>query len=169
MIISVSFIQINTKINKNLINNNDTLSQIKANEETKNYINKSIVNKNYSDNTLSNWDTIKFYNTNETTFSLKNNEKTTLKINNNSNLTINLENWWPVYYINNTSSGVINTNKNITVTTWDLSIENLWWYTKIKITSDTNWNYLSQYIKYEITKKIWNKEIIKTKWKIKNF
>jgi hypothetical protein len=45
----------------------------------------------------------------------------------------------------------------------------LWWYSKIVISSDTTWNYLSKYINYDIYKKIWNKEVIKTSWKIKNF
>jgi len=169
LIISVTFISISTKINKNLRNNSNFSEKIKINTQIKNIINNSIINWSFTDQTLSNLDEIIFDKSNEIIVWLKQNENYLSKINNSSNIWITIINWWPIKYLNLTSSWIISTNDTINTSSWDLEIINLWWYTKIKITSNYQNDFLSQYRNYKIIKKIWNKELIKTKWKIKNF
>lgn len=165
LIISVSFISISTKINKNLKNNNNFNQQIEINNQIQNIINTWKKNWNYINQTLDNWDNIIFDAPNEHEISLKKLEKYIIKINENSNITIEVLVWWPI----NTSSWIITTTKTISNLIWDYKIENYWWFTQIKITSSSTKNYLSKYTNYKIIKKLWNKEIISLKWKIKNF
>ncbi len=165
LIISVTFISISTKINKNLINNINFSEKIIDNTEIKNIINNSILNWSFTNQTLSNWDELIFDKKDEIIVSLKQNEKYIIKIIESSTVWITIINWWPVKYW----TWLITNSENISVTAWDFEIENLWWYTKLKITSSSNKNHLSKYLNYRIIKKIWNKELIKTKWKIKNF
>ncbi len=169
LIISVSFIQISTKINKILNNNKNFVNDIQLENNINNLINNSIINKDFTKKTLENWDKIIFYNESEIEFSLKKDRNHKSKINTWSNLQVTILEWWPIKYENNSSSWIINEWKIFSVTNWDLNIINLWWYTRLKINSNTNENFLSEFIDYKIIKKIWNKEIIQKKWKIKSF
>ncbi len=101
---------------------------------------------------------------------LKKWEKHISKINEDSNIAIDVLIWWPITYKISTQSWIVTQRKAISVTKWnDLTITNLWWYTKIQITSDVISNFLTKYTNYKILRKIWNKEIIISKWQIKNF
>ena len=111
---------------------------------------------------------------NEYIISLKKWKTHTWQILVNSTITITVNEWWPIYYKYKTSSWIINNNNSSTITedsnsTWSFYIENLWGYSKIKISSNKIWNFLSKYRKYSIYKNIWNKKKIKTTWEIKNF
>jgi hypothetical protein len=54
LIISVSFIEISTKINKNLKNNKNIINNIQLDLETENLINNITITKNFTDQKLSN-------------------------------------------------------------------------------------------------------------------
>lgn len=169
LIITVTFVSISTKINKNLKNNSSLLEKYDINNEIKNLINSwSLIDNEYI---LSNWDKIRFDKANSYIWSIKKWEIFISKIKNNSNLVINILDWTaPIKYKINSLSWVITGNTNINNTlSWDLIITSLWWYSKIRIESDINSNYLSKFRNYKILKQIWNKEIIQSKWQIKNF
>ena len=170
LIISVTFISISTKINKNLKNNHNLTSSIKIDNEIKNIINSWSINLNFKSQYLSNWDKIIFDSSNITIFSLKKWKSHISKINEPSNLNIKILEWWPITYEENWNTWLITESKVITIgNPTDLVLNNLWWYTKIEITADNKYNFLSQYTNYKVIKKIWNKEVIKSKWKIKVF
>lgn len=169
LIISITFIQISTKINKNLQNNINSNNQLKINSSIKNTINSWSINWIYTNITLENWDKIIFNDSNNVTLSLKKWDNNISKINTDSTVTINIIKWWPIKYENNSISWIITNNDSISTTIWDLIIYNLWWYTSLEISSDEDTNFLNQYVTYKVTRTIWNKEIIKTKWKIKKF
>ncbi len=168
MIISVTFISISTKINKNIKENYSLQSQIKNTNEVENIINSWSINWIYTNTILKNWEQIIFDN-NNIYKSLKKWEKFSIKILKNNNLTISISEWSAIKYKDNTNSGIINSSLSFDTTIWNLEIINLWWYSKIKIDSDTENSFLLKYTNYKIIKKIWNKEVVKTKWEIKNF
>lgn len=170
LIMTVIFVSISTNINKNLKNNLSLTEEFKNENEIKNLLNSWSINMNYNDLYLKNWDKIIFEKSNKTTISLKKWEIHTWKININSNITIDIKEWWPVTYKSNNYNDIITDKKTFWwITNKYFYIKNLWWYSKIIISSDTTWNYLSKYRNYNIYKKIWNKEVIKWSWKIKNF
>jgi len=169
LIISITFISISTKINKSLKNNYNFTDEIKVNNQIKNIINKWSIDWNFNDEYLLNWDKIIFDPSNIITVWIKKWEIYTTKINVSSTININIINWWPIKYKNNSNSWLILNSTWILVTSWNLEISNLWWYSKIQISSNVKTNYLSKYRNYFILKNIWNKEVIESKWKIKNF
>lgn len=170
LIITVTFVWISTSINKSLKNNSLLTNQFNTQNEIKNIINSWSIDLNYHNIYLNNWEKLIFERTNKAIITLKKWETHTWKIMLDSNINIKIIEWWPVSYINETSSWIVLDIE----TFWDNSIgyfyvKNLWWYTKVIISSDVTWNYLEKYRKYTVYKKIWNKEIIKTSWFIKNF
>lgn len=165
LIISVTFISISTKINKNIKNNYLLQNNIEYNNEIKNIINSWSITWIYTNKSLSNWEEIIFKN-NNIIKSLEKWEDISIKIISDNSLTISILEWSPV----NTSSWLIINNDAFSLTSpSDFNIYNLWWYSKIKISSDIENSFLLQYTNYKIIKQIWNKTIIKSKWKIKNF
>lgn len=171
LIITVTFVWISTSVNKNIKNNSSLVNQFKTQNQIKNIINSWSIDWNYKNSYLNNWEKIIFERTNKNIVTLKKWETHTWKIKkNNSNINIKILEGWPVSYSNNTLSWVV---KDIKTFWWntigDFYIKNLWWYTKFIISSDTTDNYLSQYRKYTVYQQIWNKEVIKTSWTIKNF
>lgn len=169
LIISVIFIWVSTKINKNLKNNADFSDKITINNEIKNIINNWKIDWNFINKYLSNWDKIIFEPSNNVWVWLKQWEIHLAKINDASNITITILEWSAIKYKNWTNEWIIQITWSFPVSIWDLEISNLWWYSKIQISSDVTTNYLSKYRDYYIMRDIWNKEIVKTKWKIKNF
>jgi len=171
LIITVTFVSISTNINKSLKNNSSLTKQFKLGNQINNIINSWSINNSFTNSYLDNWDKIIFDSNNFISTSLKKWISHTGKIiENNSSITINIIEWWPVYYKNSSSSWIVINSKTFSNNnTWKFYIENLWWYSKIEISSDSTKNYLSQYLNYKIYKQIWNKEIIETKWKIKMF
>ncbi len=169
LIISVSFIQMSTKINKNLKNNEAILNNLSSKNEIINKINGAIINNDFQSKILGNADVLAFDYSNDITFSIWEKESHISKINTWSIIRIEILEWWPIVYKNNSASWIVTNTKNFAVTPWDLLINNLWWYTKINLQSNKTTNNLSQYMNYKITRKIWNKEIEITNWKIKNF
>ena len=170
LIISVTFISISTRINKNLKNNYELTESIKINNEINNIVNSWSINLNFKSQYLSNWDKLIFSSPNITIFWLNKWESHISKINEDCNIAIKILNWWPIEYKVNWASWLLIDVKAMSVNASDiLTINNIAWYTKIQITSDKTSNYLSNYTDYKIIKQIWNKEVIQSKWKIKNF
>ena len=169
LIITTTFIQINLKINKNLKNNSSVSNNILLNNSIKNIINSWSLDWVYTDELLSNWDEIIYDNSYKKDLSLKKSENTLLKIISSDNVTITINEWWPIIYTNNLNTWIIINSNSFTSSIWELTIENLWWFTRVEIVSDTENSILPEYTNYKISKTIWNKEIIKTRWTIKNF
>ncbi len=69
---------------------------------------------------------------------------------------------WNLTYAANINIPLTSSQKFI-----ELEILNLWWYSKFILTSPLD--FTTQYKKYKIMQKIWNKKIIKSHGKIKNF
>jgi len=172
LIITLTFVSISTNINKNIKNNSDLINEFKLENQIKNLINSWSLDKHFTSQFLINWDKIIFEPSNKHIESIKDKWIYEWKINIDSNISIKILEWSPVFYKQWTSSWIVtlwNPNTFTNDWTWSFFIENLWWYSNIQITSDSLENYLSKYRKYTIYKKIWNKEIIKTTWKIKIF
>ena len=169
LIISVTFIWVSTKINKNLRENKDLLNNINIENQIQNIISSWSIDSNYTSQYLTENEKIIFDNSSRRTLSLKKSELHVSKINNDSNISIRILSWWPISYINWSSTWLILDNAIFPVTVWDLNLYNLWGYTKFGISSNIKTNFLAKYTNYKIIKKIWNKEIIKSKWTLKNF
>lgn len=166
LIISVTFISISTKINKNLKNYSSFADQVNEQSEIKNIINSWNLTNKY----LESWDKIIFSSANITSFWLKKWETKTSIIWVNSNITIQIKDGWPIKYKNWYNSWIILNAKLINVdSNNNLELTNLWWYSKIIMQSDSDQNTLNSQEFYKVIKQIWNKEVIKTKWIIKNF
>ncbi|MFK7779666.1 MAG: hypothetical protein QM490_00835 [Candidatus Gracilibacteria bacterium] len=169
LIISVTFIGVSTKINKNLRNDSNFVSQIEINNQIKNILHSGSIDSNYNNTYLTNGDKIIFDPTNVTIVGLKQGKIHISKINTGSIVNITLSEGGPIKYINNGLKGLISSFEIFPVTFGDLEIENLGGYSKFKISTSVEINYLSAYRNYFIIKEIGNKEIIKSKGKIKNF
>lgn len=170
LIISMTFISISTRINKNIKQNQSIIWQIETQNETYNSIAEEKIQWNYEEKKLSNKDLIMFDSQNLASFWLKTHQKTQIRFPESSNITITLSHSWSVFYEtsgNLTFSWVIQKNHTISGFSWTLNIENLWWHTPF--TLESNDNFTRQYTNYKITKEIGNKTVIKTRGKIKNF
>lgn len=162
LIITFTFISISTSINKNLKNNTSLTNQFKLENQLENIINSWAINNTFINNYLDNWEII-FFKTNNIYISLKKNEKINIKITKDNALTVYIISWWPI----ETSSWLLINNDTYDLSDWNnFLVNNLWWYTKILISSDTENSFLLKDIFFKINKKIWNKNIIKTNWKI---
>ena len=161
IIMSIGFISISTKINKNIKNNWNIIQDIKINNDIKNILKWSI----FVNSILANWEEIVF--NKDINIWLKKYETIHFISYNTGNLNINFNNSI-LYYSWNTYSWIINNSWVIILTnTWKLSITNFWWYSRLEILQN---NILKdKYINYKIIKNIWNKNLIKTKWKITHF
>lgn len=171
LIISITFIWISTKINKNLNNNYSKINNIEINNEIENIINSWSLNNQ----TLTNNEKIIFENQNEIIKTIAKNKEYKFKITtDSSDLEIKiLDSTAPIKYEtkniswNITNSWIVLNTKIINSTSsWELIISSMWWYSKINLKN--NWILDSQ-TSYKIIKTIWNKNIIKTRWIIKNF
>ncbi len=166
LIISVSFISINSKINKNLKENSSLTDNLKTDSFITNIIHSWSIGNTFLEkyNIDSNKDLV-FDKTNEALISLKKDEIHNFEIIENSSLTIEIISWGVLKFNNE----IISSSKTFNVFPWNLEILNIWWFTRFKLISDSDNNYLSQYRNYKVVNSIWNKKIIKEKWKIKNF
>lgn len=168
LIIWISFLSISSQIAKNLKENSDLKDKISTNNKINNKINDALENNNFENIELSKNELIIFEKSNYYNIWLKDNEQISIRIATNWNMTIRINKWSPVYYLNPTNPNinweVINVS---TFSTWNnrIDIRNLWWYSNIDIMAEEN--FLTDIKKYQILKKIWNKNIIKQKWEIK--
>jgi hypothetical protein len=167
LIISITFISISTKINKNIKNNSNFTTELEIENKIKNSINSGSISGIYKNQTLQNSDELTFESSTKFESSLKKNEDIEIKFPEISNITINLTNSWVIFYETLTSSGIINTQTNINPISWTIYIKNIGWYTTFEVNSDKS--FTTKYKKYKIIKQIWNKKIIKQNWEIKNF
>jgi hypothetical protein len=170
MIISISFISINTKVKQSLENNYKIINKFKIDNEIINIINSWSINNTFLDEyNLENNQKLIFDKNDESIIWLKKYEIHISKIIENSEISIEILEWGPIKWNNTTNNGIINTTDTLNLINWDLEIKNLAWYSKIKIISNSDKNYLTQYRNYKIIQQIWNKQVIKSKWQIKNF
>lgn len=148
MIISIAFISLSIKIQKNL------------------WENKKIQTENISKSLELNYEITKILKTEflskekDYIVSLKKDEQHIIKT---KSWTINLE----------VKDGIISysTWSQVNLLNWNISLDfdneanlkvkNVWWYAKVKIT----WDFQKDFEKYKIYKKIWNKIVEKTTWK----
>ena len=174
LIISILFISISSKINKNIKNSWDTSNYISE----KNKINKSIYN--ILDSEISSNNILIFEKNKKNTFSLKKNETLELSFSWTSDFNIDLWiiKWWTILYsykkINSsnnkieTFSWVLNYSKSFswnldwTYNKSKLKLKNLWWYSNFLINSEINFETSKK--TYKIIKIIWNNNLIQTKW-----
>jgi len=174
LIISILFISISSKINKN----------IKLSWETSNYIyEKNLINSKIIENkdaSINSDEILIFENNKKNTFSLKKDEKLILSFSWSSDFNIDLwvVKWWAIYYqyekinlSNNkikSKTWVLNYSESFswkldtTYNKWELSFYNLWWYSQFLINSEINFETSEK--KYKIVKNIWNNSLIKTSW-----
>jgi len=163
--LSISFISITSKINKNIKKNNKYINQNNENYIVKNKLN----NKDYTDEFLSKSnENIVFNKNKDYNWTLKIKESKKIKFEQNSNISINIISGGPILYKTFwtiSSSWIIKDSSSLTLS-WYIILDNIAWYTKFNLTSDKN--IITPNTKYKIIKTIWNKEVIKTKWIIKN-
>jgi len=161
LIVSVSFISISTKITKNLKNS----FNINSNLEKQNKINNIL--KKSENNTETIWNTTIYIENKTLKKSLKKGEIYTIKFPVSSNITLKLTNSWIIKYKFNSDIWIFNnTNSEINLNwSWDLILENFAWYSSFELTSDNKFDIIEK--KYKIIEKTWNKEVIKSFWKIK--
>ena len=164
LIISVSFISISTKINKNIRSNSKNIKSFNNQKAIK----EKIKNWDYSNKRLANNEAIFFDKRNNFTWSLKKSENIKLKFEQISTIDINIVSGWPLYFTLSWSTSswwIVSRTNNLSSFSWELILENMWWYTMYNI--DSNNDFLSPELNYKIVKKIWNKQVIKNSGIIK--
>ena len=162
LIVSVSFISISTKITKNLKNS----SNLSLNLEKQNKINNLL--KTSENNTETIWNTTIYIENKTLKKSLKKDETYTIKFPLSSTITLKLTNSWIIKYKLDTENWFLNnTNleKGFSNKSWDLILENFSWNSSFEIISNNKFEIDER--NYKIIEKIWNKEVIKSFWKIK--
>lgn len=166
----IAFISISTQIGKNLKENTLLKEKISINNLKNNKINTAIETNNFNNIELSKNEVIIFERDNYYNIWLKNNEELLLKLNSNSNMTIKINEWAPISYENITFPNinwVIIDRKTFLSWNNEILIKNLWGYSNIDIMSEDTFQ--TNYKKYKILEKIWNKTIIKERSNIKLF
>ncbi len=159
LVISVSFISISTKVNKNIKKNSQSINNSYPIEVFNNKIKKN----DLIEQRLDNRNIVEFANKNYS-WSLSSKEKIDIWFPNDSKFKINVLSGWPIYYETTgslNSNWVINTSLQTNLS-WNIMLENLWWYTRYEIKS--NLNFTMPEIWYKIVQKIWNKDIIRNSW-----
>ena len=166
LIISISFLNISTKITKNLKNNNS--HNINILEESN--INNTL--KTSENNIEIIWKNIIYIENSTLKKSLKSMEKYVIDFPINSNIDLNLTSSWVVFYNfiwTVPSSGILNNNNpnltNYETWVWILELTNLSWYINFKLDSDNKFEISEK--KYKIIENIWNKNVIKSRGIIK--
>jgi hypothetical protein len=167
LIISLWFISISTQINKTIKNNIALQDNISLSTEQYSLLQS----KNSDSQYISNWNYLKFEDTKTYLWSLKSDE---IKLFSFSGTVLNFIDiqvlqWGPIKFKHDIwstfNTGGLIQNQNI-FSGWlsssdknsTLEIENLWWYTLFQIKSDLNFEKPEQ--KYQIWKKIWNKNVL---------
>jgi len=165
LILSITFINISSKINENIKKNWNYVNKISSN----NLINNKLKNKDYSNETFnSNNENIDFKQVKNYLWTLKKDENIKIKLVQTSDISINIKKWWPILYTtlwSLISSWIIISNTWFTLN-WSIILDNLAWYTKFEINSNNNM--ITPEVKYKVIKTIWNKNVVKTKWTINN-
>lgn len=164
----ITFISISSQISKDLKNNSNLKEKISINNIKNNKINDATENNNFENIELNKNEMLIFENDNFLNIWLKENEEININLNEDKNLTIKINTGSPVSYINenNTNINWIITNSSTFLSgSGNILIKNLWWYSNIDIIWETKFK--TEYKKYKIIEKIWNKNIIKENWKIK--
>lgn len=159
LMISIAFLNINTKITKNLkenSQNNKNITQqnnIKSTMQDMNWSRTIVwINSIYIENTILNK-------------SLKKDEEYEIIFNINSFVNIKMLNAWVMQYDLNwtiNDKWVINKDiSNFETWSWILKLINLSWITSFELVSDNKFEIPEK--KYKILERIWNKDVIKTR------
>jgi len=167
LIISLWFISISTQINKTIKNNIALQENISVSTQQ----NTLLQDKNSDSQYISNGNYLKFEDKNTYLWSLKSNEIKSFSFSGSILNFIDIEiiQWGPIKFkyniLSNFNTGGLIQNQN--TFSWSLSainnesileVENLWGYTLFQIKSDLNFEKPEQ--KYQIWKKIWNKNVL---------
>jgi len=165
LILSISFVNISSKINQNIRDNQKYISK-----NTNNYsVQDKIQKKDYSNETFaSNNEKIIFMQNKDYSWSLKKSENIKIKFEQITDISINITEGWPISYITSwtlTSSWLIISSSSLSLS-GSIILTNLAWYTIYNIISNNN--IIAPFTKYKIIKTIWNKDILKTSWIIQN-
>lgn len=175
LVISISFLSISSKINKNLKLN----WKLNDNIDTNLKIENKIKSKNYTDELIDGNTAIIFWNNNYYEWTIKKYEKFRIKFNwtSNTGITLNKITWWDIYYNyynwNQSLSWIVSSMTGITLelspiyNSWILEIETLWWLSNFSLSWATS--FLLEEQSYKTIKKVWNKNLIETQRIIKNF
>ena len=167
MIIAILFLSISTKINKKLKDSSDFLN------ESKNYalITQKIKNKDFTNEKITSKMEIIFEEENSFSWTLKQKEKIEIVFNNTWSINIKILSWGPINFKfwvspSYTNSWIITNLKTIkNSNSWTLILENIWWYTRFNINSNSSFTPNEK--RYKIIEKIWNKKVEKSYWIIK--
>ena len=168
--VSVIFIWVSTRINKNIKNNKNLNNQMNIKNEIKNLASSWVISWNYNNRIFENWDELVWDSNTGVFLSFKKSEIKYFRFPYLTDFNINLLSSWAVFYDINGSlnwSWVIDSYKDITSFSWVLKIKNLWWYVNLDLTANNS--FVSKYFYYKIIKKIWNKEVIKQRWNVEDF
>lgn len=159
--ISLSFISISTKITESLKNNNTNNKNIKENNDMR----EIILNSEKAIEII--WNKTIFIENTKLEKSLKSNEVYIIEFNTNSIIDLNITNSWIILYSTGTTNQILTWSLNsINISSWEtLTLSNYSWYTKFILNSDNKFEIPEK--KYKIVESIWNKQIIKTRWKLK--
>lgn len=171
MTIIIAFTSINFQLKQSLSENSSLMTKIEENNNKFLRIHNAIKSNNFSDIELNKIDKLIFEWDNIINQALKKNEKLELKIaydkeqsDKTSNLTIKINNWWPILYKNTKIEGIITKELTFNTKEEQISIENLWWYSDITITSEKKFE--NKIKKYKIVSNYWTRVSLKEAWKI---
>ena len=171
MTIIIAFTSINFQLKQSLSENSSLMTKIEENNNKFLRIHNAIKSNNFSDIELNKIDKLIFEWDNIINQALKKNEKLELKIaydkeqsDKTSNLTIKINNWWPILYKNTKIEGIIKKELTFNTKEEQISIENLWWYSDITITSEKKFE--NKIKKYKIVSNYWTRVSLKEAWKI---
>ena len=164
LIISVSFLNISTKITKNLKNS----SNLNLDLEKENKIQNLLYSSNNDSKILENTEiqienkTLKYSLKKWEVYKIQFPKTTQINLQLTNSWIIEYNTWatnsWILYSSNSILSANINANN-------DLVLKNLAWYSTFKLTSDNKFEFSDK--KYKIIETIWNKKIIKSSWILK--
>lgn len=163
------FISISTQISKNLKENNKIKTSISIEKNKEIALQNAIINKDFETIELSQNQVLIFEKSNYLNIWLKEKEEITFKITNQTNINIKINSWSPVeyYHTDDNIKKIVSFSETISSNEGEIIIKNLWWYSNITITSENIFE--TEYKNYKIIEKIWNKNILKEKGKIKVF
>lgn len=156
--ISFSFLYMSSDILR-IIKNNDFIKQ-----QSLSYINRNKT-LTWTDIEIGNWDVMNLVYLNSFTWTLAYSWTTNFSFLSTNTWSFLINSWWPIYYKTYTWSTIYSSWYIFTWATlslsWNLYLENFWWFTKYNINfSSSSW-VTFPYNYYKIEKSIWWTNILK--------
>lgn len=156
--ISFSFLYMSSDVLK-IINDSDFIKW-----QSLSYINRN-KEMTWSNVDIGNWDVMNLYFLNSFSWALRQREITNFSFLNPDSWTLTLASWWPIYFKTFTwstiyDSWMVYTWKTISLS-WNLSLENFWWFTNYSLSFTSNTWVILPYNYYKIEKTIWWTKLLK--------